>query len=147
MSTPIENNTEELRNILQQVNELPNAGNTPLEAVLYVEQTLTDEQKAQVQENIGVEVDPTLTIEGVAADAKAVGDAISKLSGGNVVYDKAQNLTNEQKAQARENIGIVGTGQDGKTPVKGEDYYTEADKEEMVNAVLSALPYGEGVKY
>lgn len=53
MSTPIENNTEELRNILQQVNELPNAGNTPLEAVLYVEQTLTDEQKAQARKNIG----------------------------------------------------------------------------------------------
>lgn len=29
MSTPIENNTEELRNILRQVNELPNANETP----------------------------------------------------------------------------------------------------------------------
>lgn len=29
MSTPIENNTEELRNILQQVNELPNADDAP----------------------------------------------------------------------------------------------------------------------
>ena len=28
-------------------------------------------------------------------------------------------------------------GKDGKTPVKGEDYYTEADKTEIVNAVLA----------
>lgn len=38
-------------------------------------------------------------------------------------------------------------GADGKTPVKGVDYYTEADKTEMVNAVLSALPTWEGGSY
>ena len=35
-------------------------------------------------------------------------------------------------------------GQDGKTPVKGEDYFTDEDKEEMVAAVLAALPSAEG---
>lgn len=35
----------------------------------------------------------------------------------------------------------------GKTPVKGVDYYTEADKQEMVNAVLAALPNGDEVSY
>lgn len=38
-------------------------------------------------------------------------------------------------------------GNDGKTPVKGTDYYTEADKTEMVNLVLAALPYGDEVSY
>lgn len=38
-------------------------------------------------------------------------------------------------------------GADGKTPVKGTDYYTEADKQEMVNAVLAALPSAEGVSF
>lgn len=38
-------------------------------------------------------------------------------------------------------------GADGKTPVKGTDYFTEADKQEMVNAVLSALPTAEGVSF
>lgn len=38
-------------------------------------------------------------------------------------------------------------GQDGKTPVRGEDYYTEADKSEMVNAVIAALPVWEGGSY
>ena len=35
-------------------------------------------------------------------------------------------------------------GADGKTPVKGEDYFTEADKSEMVSAVISALPKYNG---
>ena len=37
-------------------------------------------------------------------------------------------------------------GADGKTPVKGTDYFTAADKTEMVNAVIAALPkYAGGV--
>lgn len=31
-------------------------------------------------------------------------------------------------------------GADGKTPVKGEDYFTDADKQEMVEAVLEEMP-------
>ena len=38
-------------------------------------------------------------------------------------------------------------GEDGKTPVKGVDYYTEADKTEMVNLVLAAIPGAEEVNY
>lgn len=39
------------------------------------------------------------------------------------------------------------TGAAGKTPVKGTDYFTEADKTEMVNAVLAALPNGDESTY
>ena len=35
-------------------------------------------------------------------------------------------------------------GADGHTPVKGVDYFTPADKTEMVNAVISALPKYNG---
>lgn len=35
-------------------------------------------------------------------------------------------------------------GVDGHTPVKGKDYYTEAEKEEMVAAVIAALPVYDG---
>ena len=35
-------------------------------------------------------------------------------------------------------------GTDGKTPVKGTDYFTEADKAEMVAAVVNALPVYDG---
>lgn len=38
-------------------------------------------------------------------------------------------------------------GADGYTPQKGVDYYTEADKQEMVAAVLAALPAAEGVAF
>ena len=38
-------------------------------------------------------------------------------------------------------------GTDGYTPVKGTDYFTEADKTELVNAVLAALPMWEGGSY
>ena len=38
-------------------------------------------------------------------------------------------------------------GQDGHTPVKGTDYWTAADKQEIVNDVLAALPDGTEVAY
>ena len=37
-------------------------------------------------------------------------------------------------------------GADGHTPVKGTDYWTAADKEEIVEDVLAALPTAEGVE-
>lgn len=47
--------------------------------------------------------------------------------------------------------GAAGTpgknGTDGKTPVKGTDYWTEADKEEIVNDTLAALPKWTGGSY
>jgi hypothetical protein len=61
-----------------------------------------------------VTVDKTLTKTGRPADAKAVGDALNELSEkmdntvptGVVLYGEPQSLTDEQKAQARENIGV-----------------------------------------
>lgn len=38
-------------------------------------------------------------------------------------------------------------GADGYTPVKGTDYFTEADKVEMVNAVIAALPTAESEEF
>ena len=35
-------------------------------------------------------------------------------------------------------------GPAGRTPVKGTDYFTEADKAEMVQAVVNALPVYDG---
>ena len=44
--------------------------------------------------------------------------------------------------------GVQGAqGNNGLTPVKGIDYYTEADKSEMVSAVLNALPTWTGGSY
>ena len=38
-------------------------------------------------------------------------------------------------------------GEDGHTPEKGVDYYTEEDKNEIVSDVLNSLPYGDEVSY
>ena len=38
-------------------------------------------------------------------------------------------------------------GPAGKTPVKGTDYFTATDKQELVDAVMAALPNGNGVGY
>ncbi|MBQ8567317.1 MAG: hypothetical protein IJ445_07035 [Clostridia bacterium] len=35
----------------------------------------------------------------------------------------------------------------GKTPIKGIDYFTEADKRELVEAVIEAIPSAEGVSF
>lgn len=54
-----------------------------------------------------VNIDTTLSQNGQAADAGAVGVALNNT----IRFDQAQNLTDEQKAQARENIGTgVGGG-------------------------------------
>ncbi len=38
-------------------------------------------------------------------------------------------------------------GEDGYTPVKGKDYYTDADKAEVVSMILSELPIWSGGEY
>ncbi len=38
-------------------------------------------------------------------------------------------------------------GTPGKTPVRGTDYWTAADKQEIVNSVIAALPDGSEVSY
>ena len=38
-------------------------------------------------------------------------------------------------------------GADGKTPVKGTDYWTAADRSSMVDDVLAALPTWNGGSY
>ncbi len=56
-----------------------------------------------------------------------------------VVQYVEQTLTDEQKAQARANIGITGTGADGYIPVRGTDYWTDADKAEIKSYVDEAI--------
>lgn len=60
----------------------------------------------------------------------------------------ADGDTFQDKYNSGELKGDTGPkGEEGYTPVKGTDYYTEADKQEMVELVLEALPSSEGVSY
>lgn len=58
----------------------------------------------------------------------------------------------DAQTQAYRDSGILAEGRgtagaDGYTPVRGVDYYTEADKAEIVAAVLAALQNGDEVSY
>ena len=58
-------------------------------------------------------------------------------------YLESTELTtaiNTALAQAKESGEFDGA--DGHTPVKGTDYWTAADKQEIVNSVIAALPDG-----
>lgn len=61
------------------------------------------------------------------------------------------DFTAEQLAALKGDKGDKGDpgakGADGKTPVKGTDYWTAADKQEIVDDVLSALPTWTGGSY
>lgn len=75
-------------------------------------------------------------------------------SGTNIITVKLTN-GNQSTFQVRNgskgNKGDKGDtgeqGADGYTPVKGKDYFTEADKTEFVELVLEALPNGDEVSY
>ena len=56
---------------------------------------------------------------------------------GNVTTITTQDATGTRTAE-------VYDGTDGKTPVKGVDYFTEADKVEIVSEVLDNIPAGSG---
>lgn len=58
-----------------------------------------------VYNSAAVQTDTSLTLSGVAADAKATGDRIAL----NVRYDAAQSLTTAQQQQARTNIAATGS--------------------------------------
>lgn len=110
--------------------------------------------------------DNTLTKEGISADAKVVGDKITELNNSINAKASIEDMTNyieENKEDLKGDKGDTGPqgpagtngtngtngkdGKDGYTPVKGTDYYTEADKQEMVNLVIASLPSSEGVSY
>lgn len=76
---------------------------------------------------------PSVSAEGV----------ISWTNDGGLVNPEPVNIKGPAGANGQQ--GPAGTN--GKTPVKGTDYFTQADKEELVQAVLAALPDGDTEAY
>lgn len=63
----------------------------------------------------------------------------------NVSGDGILSWTNNGNLPNPEPVNIKGKGgADGYTPVKGTDYWTDADKAEMIADVISALPVYNG---
>lgn len=64
------------------------------------------------------------------------------------LYQLEFKLSNGDTVNAGTFVAPYGPkGDKGDKPVKGTDYFTQADKAEMVNAVLAALPTWTGGSY
>lgn len=86
---------------------------------------------------------PSRGATGAKGDAGATGPAGPAGPAGAPGKDGANGETGPQGPK-----GDPGTpGASGHTPVKGADYWTAADKQEIVNDVLAALPDGTEVSY
>lgn len=92
------------------------------------------------------------TLEGVT-NVKEGLDLLTKASHSHTnkeVLDKLSESNGKLKYNGSD-VGLKGDpgkdGTDGKTPVKGTDYWTDADKTEIVNDVLAALPTWTGGSY
>ena len=75
----------------------------------------------------------------------------STVDGGSNVVTFTDGTTLTIKNGKKGSTGAQGekgdTGAAGYTPIKGVDYFTEADKEAMVESVIKALPNGDEVAY
>lgn len=121
-------------------------------------------QRVEV-ETLEPDMDATAEISGETADLKlklgipkgAPGYTPQKgldYNDGKDGFSPTVEITNKRWSDGRMAVTIsavnadgsltYGTVTDGKTPAKGIDYYTEADKQEMVTAVLAALPVYNG---
>lgn len=88
------------------------------------------------------------------ASGEQVAQAVSKymaenmVEGGYVLHDWNGTTLTITTASGSSSMDLKGEkgdpGQDGRTPVKGTDYYTEAEKTEIVQEVLAAMPYYTG---
>lgn len=71
----------------------------------------------------------------------------SGTSSANLKGDKGDTGSKGDKGDTGSKGDKGDKGDAGKTPVKGTDYFTESDKQEMVSAVLAALPTAEGASF
>lgn len=89
---------------------------------------------------VTIQIPAGATSEQVAA---AVGEymASNMVDGGYVLHEWNGTVLTITTASGSSSMDLKGDpGQDGHTPVKGTDYYTEEEKADMVQQVLAALP-------
>lgn len=86
-------------------------------------------------------------------DLETVGDALTTLDKNSHTHANKDTLdllsdSNGKLQYNGSDVGLKGDkGADGKTPVKGTDYWTESDKAEIVADTLAALPTWTGGNY
>lgn len=81
-------------------------------------------------------------------ETKKITDSESTTSFDHIFVNDGGKLRQITKEELVKLLAVAGKdGLDGKTPVKGTDYFTEADKQELVTDVLNALPIWNGGAY
>lgn len=80
---------------------------------------------------------PVESVNGKTGDVKLTAEDVGAIS-----LDNSQKVINEALAQAKASGEF--DGKNGETPVKGVDYFTEADQEAIVQQVITALPVYNG---
>lgn len=73
-----------------------------------------------------------------------IGDLLLSPTG--AIYE-VQDIFDDNEQVGCAETGLSLKGSDGKTPVKGTDYFTSADIQEIVNAVYNKVADGNGVAY
>ena len=109
---------------------------------------------ASAGENVGAVGTPTIT---TTVDGSIVTFIFNNLKGEQGIQgiQGIQGVQGPEGPQGQQGIqGIQGEkgeqgpiGPAGAAPVKGTDYWTAADKQEIINEVLAAIPSSEGVEY
>ena len=97
-----------------------------------------------------IEADAISYSNDMMPDVFSVGDALNKLVPKSHTHTNKDALDklSDSNGKLQYNGSDVGLkGADGKTPVKGTDYWTAADKAEIVNDTLAALPKWTGGNY
>ncbi len=90
----------------------------------------------------------SVTVASVTESTADGGNNVVTFSDGKTVTIKNGTKGSTGAKGDKGNTGATGaTGADGYTPVKGTDYWTAADKSEMVDDVLAALPTWTGGSY
>ena len=115
--------------------------------------------KADTSLNVtGATVGQTIKVKAVDADGKptaweavdmaAGADGVTPTIGENGNWYLGETDTGKPSRGDKGEQGSQGErGTDGKTPIKGTDYWTEADKAEIVQSVIEELPDGTEVLY
>lgn len=87
---------------------------------------------------------PNINVVGIPTVSTTIdGDIVT------FIFDNLKGEQGIQGIQGEQGLqGIQGpVGADGATPVRGTDYWTAADKQEIINEVLAAIPSSEEVEY
>lgn len=116
--------------------DVDNALASALKAVRFDKQTLSESQKNQVKQNLGIDGAGLDGEDGVGISSVTQTTTSNADGGTNVV---TVTLTNGAKSTFQ-----VKNGNKGSTPVKGTDYWTDSDKAEIVQEVSEEIGSGGG---